>query len=194
MCSDDLDPVCERLTRAIGIADPFRRRMYVLGVVTRALESDGVAAPILVGGGAVDFYTLGGCATQDIDVVIAARDKLDAVLRELGFSKERGQRHWYSPDSDVAIEAPDDTLAGSLERVAVVDVDDLQVQVIGIEDLIMDRLRDYVHWQSISDGEWAGRLIALHEASIVWEYLNCQAETEGLLEALESVSRACGSS
>jgi len=29
-------------------------------------------------------------------------------------------------------------------------------------------------------------LIALHEASIDWEYLNCQAEKEGLLEALES--------
>jgi hypothetical protein len=166
--------------------------MYVLGVVTRALESDGVAAPILVGGGAVDFYTLGGYATQDIDVVIAARDKLDAVLRELGFSKERGQRHWYSPDLDVAIEAQDDTLAGSLERVAVVDVDDLQVQVIGIEDLIMDRLRGYVHWQSISDREWAGRLTALHEASIDWEYLNYRAKTEGLLEALDSVSRECG--
>ena len=55
------------------------------------------------------------------------------------------------------------------------------------EDLIMDRLRGYVHWQSMSDGEWAGRLIALHEASIDWEYLNCQAEKEGLLEALESL-------
>jgi len=168
--------------------------MYVLGLVTRALESDGVTAPILVGGGAVDFYALGGYATQDIDVVIAGRDKPDAVLRKLGFSKERGQRHWYSQDLDVAIEAPDDALASSLERVAVVDVDDLQVQVIGIEDLTMDRLRGYAHPQSTSDGEWAGRLIALHEASIDWEYLNCQAEKEGLLEALESVSRACGSS
>ncbi|HPU76357.1 MAG TPA: hypothetical protein PLG65_09365, partial [Bacillota bacterium] len=33
----------------------------------------------------------------------------------------------------------------------------------------------------------AGRLIALHEASIDWEYLNCQAEKEGLLESLESL-------
>lgn len=166
--------------------------MYVLGIVTCAMVADGAVPPILVGGGAVDFYTLGGCATQDIDVVIADRDKLDAVLRKLGLSKERGQRHWYSQDLDVAIEAPDDTLAGSLERFAVVDVDDLQV--IGIEDLIMDRPRGYAHRQSTSDGEWAGRLIALHEASIDWEYLNYQAEKEGLLEALESVSRTCGSS
>jgi hypothetical protein len=194
VCSVDHDSFRRRLAQAAGIADPFRRRMYVLGIVTSALVADGVVPPILVGGGAVDFYTLGGYATQDIDVVIAARDKLDAVLKELGFSKERGQRHWYSKHLDVAIEAPDDTLAGSLERVAVVEVDDLQVQIIGVEDLIMDRLRGYVHWQSISDGEWAGRLIALHEASIDWEYLNYQAEKEGLLEALESVSRACGSS
>lgn len=62
------------------------------------------------------------------------------------------------------------------------------------EDLIMDRLRGYVHWQSMSDGEWAGRLIALHEASIDWEYLNCRAKIEGLPEALESVSHECGSS
>lgn len=138
MCSVDHDSVRRRLAQAASIADPFRRRMYVLGIVTSALVADGVVPPILVGGGAVDFYTLGGYATQDIDVVIAAHDKLDAVLK--------------------------------------------------------DRLRGYTHWQSVSDGERVGRSIALHEASKDWEYLNCQAEKEGLLEALESVNRACGSS
>ena len=46
--------------------------MYVLGIVTNALVADGVVPPILVGGGAVDFYALGGHATQDTNVVIAA--------------------------------------------------------------------------------------------------------------------------
>ena len=87
----------------------------------------------------------------------------------------------------MAIEAPDYTLPGSLERVAVADVDDLQVHVIGIEGLIMNRLRGCARRRSTCDGEWAGRLIALHEASIDWEYLNGQAEKEGLLESLESL-------
>jgi len=49
--------------------------------------------PILVGGCAVEFYTLGSYATQDIDVVIPERREFDLALRALGFSKEKGQRH-----------------------------------------------------------------------------------------------------
>ncbi len=193
MCSRDADPdrfreFRESIARAASIAEPFKRRLYVLGVITRALEPAGVV-PILVGGCAVEFYTLGGYATQDIDVVVSGRDEFGSVLRSLGFSRGAGQRHWYSERLDVAIEAPDSVLAGSRERVAVVEVDGYDVHVMGLEDIILDRLRAFAFWKSSADGEWAGRMIALHRSEIEWAYLKKQAELEGLADALETVRR-----
>lgn len=193
MCSRDaecggLGELREAIARAAGIGEPFKRRLYVLAVITRALEPRGVV-PVLVGGCAVEFYTLGGYATQDIDVVVSGRDEFDEVVRDLGFCRGPGRRHWYSEELDVAIEAPDTVLAGSLERVAVVEVDGFDLHVIGLEDLILDRLRAFAHWKSSADEEWAGRLIALHESEIDWGYLKGQAQLEGLADALETAKR-----
>ncbi len=176
------------LARAHEIPEPFKRRLYVLGVITSKLadEPSGVL-PILVGGGAVEFYSLGGYTTYDIDVVVGNRDRFGAVLTELGFSKCRGERHWYHVELNIAIEAPDSVLAGSMERVALVEVEGLQVHVIGIEDLIMDRLRACVYWRSESDCEWASRMMAIHQDSIDWNYLEKQANEEGLNDTLLSL-------
>lgn len=201
MCSNNLDksedltiedaellPYRKALAGARDIAEPFKRRLYILGVITAALASKDIT-PVLVGGCAVEFYTFGGYATQDIDVVVAGRHEFDLVLRGLGFSRGAGQRHWYSEELDIAIEAPDNVLAGSREKVIVVEVDGFHVNIIGLEDLILDRLRALAFWQSSSDGEWAGRIIALHEPEIDWEYLRSQAAHEGLIDALEDARR-----
>lgn len=178
----------QALAEAIRIAEPFKRRLYALGVITSALAPRGII-PILVGGCAVEFYTFGGYATQDIDVVVSGRDEFDSVLRSLGFSKDTGQRHWYSEELDLAIEAPDNVLAGSRERVVTLEIDSFIVYIIGLEDLILDRLRAFVFWRSPSDGEWASRMIALHETEIDWDYLTAQAARENLGDALERVRR-----
>lgn len=178
----------EYLAKAASIAEPFKRRLYVLGVITGALARRNIV-PILVGGCAVEFYTLGSYATQDIDVVVSGRDEFDSALRSLGFSKGAGQRHWYSEELDLAIEAPDSVLAGSRERIVTVEVNDFKIHVIGLEDLILDRLRAFVFWKSSADGEWASRIIALHESEIDWDYLESQATREGLADALETVRR-----
>jgi len=189
--SPEIARLREHLQKAADIAEPFKRRMYALGVISAALAPRGIV-PILVGGCAVEFYTLGSYATQDVDVVVSGRDEFDEVLRSLGFSKGAGQRHWYSEGLDLAIEAPDSVLAGSLERVVAVEVEGFTVHIIGLEDLLMDRLRAFVHWRSAADGEWAARIIALHASGIDWPYLEDQAAREGLTDALETVRRGAG--
>ncbi|MEW6106683.1 MAG: UbiD family decarboxylase, partial [Bacillota bacterium] len=151
--SPEIARLREHLQKAADIAEPFKRRMYALGVISAALAPRGIV-PILVGGCAVEFYTLGSYATQDVDVVVSGRDEFDEVLRSLRFSKGTGQRHWYSEELDLAIEAPASVLAGSLERVVAVEVEGFTVHIIGLEDLLMDRLRAFVYWQSAADGEW----------------------------------------
>ena len=52
-----------------------------------------------------------------------------------------------------------------------VDVEGLRVVVIGVEDLLIDRLRAWVHWRSEEDGRWTRRLAGLHGDRIDWNYL-----------------------
>lgn len=99
-------------------------------------------------------------------------------------------RHWYHADLDVAIEVPDDVLAGSEDKVTQVEIEDLNVYIIGVEDLIIDRVNAYVHWRSIDDGDWAKELMALYRDEIDWDYLVTSAQTEELLDALNTLKSA----
>ena len=58
------------------------------------------------------------------------------------------------------------------------------VYIIGVEDLIIDRLDAYVHWDSTDDGNWAQELLALYQQDIDWTYLKTRAQAEGVIEAL----------
>ncbi|BAS26463.1 hypothetical protein [Limnochorda pilosa] len=80
-------------------------------------------------------------------------------------------------------------MAGSPERVSTIDVRGLSVPVIGVEDLILDRLRAAAHWRSQADEEWAARLVALHDHSLDWPYLEAQAAAERLAGTLEKVRK-----
>jgi len=54
----------------------------------------------------------------------------------------------------VVIEVPDRQLAGSMDKVIRLDLGDVgYVFVIGVEDLILDRLRACVYWKSSVDCE-----------------------------------------
>ena len=50
-------------------------------------------------------------------------------------------------------------------------MDGLRVVVIGVEDLLIDRLRAWVHWRSDEDGRWARRLALLYSDRIDWRYV-----------------------
>jgi len=64
-----------------------------LGLVNKKLAT--ANKPIIVGGTAVEFYTAGGYATLDLDIVYPS-EPLDQVFKELGLKKEG--RYWYSEE------------------------------------------------------------------------------------------------
>jgi hypothetical protein len=76
--------------------------------------------------------------------------------------------------------------------VTEVEIEGMSLYIIGVEDLIIDRLNAFVHWKSDRDGEWAKQLMALHEDEIHWEYLRERARTEGVLDALNGLRREIG--
>ena len=173
-----------------------KRTLKAIGLISKALQHFGVL-PILVGGQAVEIYTFGKYTTFDVDFVLSGHEVANHILLALGFSaKDLGHSHWYYPALDLPIEVPDSVLFGSMDKVTQIQIEDLEIYIIGTEDLILDRLRAAVHWQSTSDMEWAAFLLQsyLQDEAFDVEYLVTEAqkpehavfkELTTLLEALQ---------
>lgn len=185
-----MDPEARRrrLEALADEPDPLRRRLVALGLLTDRL-AEAEIEPILVGGTALEFYTAGGYATKDLDLALPLSPEVDAAFAELGFRKEG--RYWYREDLDLLIEAPaPEGLPGEDAPRTRVEIDGLVVAIIGVEDLLLDRLRGWVHWKSEEDGRWTRRLALLYADRIDWDYLRGRAgERPEEAEALESVAR-----
>lgn len=166
----------------------FRRRLLVTGYLTQKLAAQEIL-PVIVGGHAVEIYTFQDYATQDLDLVIANRHLAGELLEQLGFEKLAGARHWINTELDLAIEIPDDLLAGDYNRLLELVIADYTVYIIGVEDLIIDRLNAYVHWKSISDYEQALKIYITHQEKIDEEYLEKQAKANQVLAGLEHLHR-----
>lgn len=183
----NIEQLKSRLSEAVELPSAIDRRMTTLAVVTQALLDRGVMA-VLVGGGAVEFYTAGGYTTTDLDVITPSVSDVESTMTELGFTKSG--RHWQREELDVFIEMPTPPLDGSADKVVEVDMGDLRVFVIGVEDLIFDRLKAYEYWKSKDDGRWARRLMTLQQDTIDWEYLERRVADEGLQDAYTGLKEA----
>lgn len=149
--------------------EPRRRRLLALGLLTERLAKHGIE-PILVGGAALEFYTAGGYATADVDLAMPSSKEVHAAFAALGF--EREGRYWHHAELDLLFEAPAPPgLPGEDSPRTETDVDGRRIVVIGIEDLLIDRLRAWVHWKSDEDGRWARRLALLYRHRIDWRYI-----------------------
>lgn len=159
----------ERLESLADEPNPARRRLVALALVADRLAEDSIE-PILVGGAALEIYTEGGYATGDIDLALPKVPEVDRAFADLGFRKQG--RFWVREDLDLFFEAPAPAgLPGETAPRTELDVEGMRVVVIGLEDLLLDRLRAAVHWQSPEDRRWARRLILLYPDRLDWEYL-----------------------
>lgn len=174
----------ERLQRSSIIENPLKRRLWILAILTEALKSIG-ERPILIGGEALEYYTLGGYTTGDIDIALPSSKEVDAIFSKLGFHKEG--RYWIRNDIDALIEAPTSDLAGEDAPLMEVEIEDMRCYIIGLEDLIIDRLNGYVHWQWEDDRRWVKRLLYLHSKEINKEYLFSKAREQATEEALAGI-------
>jgi len=165
----------------------LEKKIEILAVVTKALEKINVK-PVIVGGQAVEFYTSGGYATMDIDMICAKSiSDINAILEPLGF--EKSGKYWVIEDNNISIviEVPSGPLAGDKNKLTKVEVDeDLAAYFIGIEDIIIDRLNRYKHWKVYSDKEWIIGMIILNYDEIEWDYIYEKAKKERVIEELEN--------
>jgi len=157
---------------------PARRRLVALALLSDRLREDGIE-PVLVGGAARELDTGGGYATGDVALALPRCPEVDAAFEALGFRTEG--RFWIREDLDLLFEAPAPAgLPGEDAPRTRVSVEGMEVVVLGIEDLLLDRLRAEVHWKSLEDGRWARRLAGLYTDRIDWAYL--EAKVAGVPE------------
>ena len=89
---------------------------------------------------------------------------------------------------DLLFEAPAPAgLPGEDAPRTEVEVDGLRVVIIGIEDLLIDRLRAWVRWNSDEDGRWVRRLALLYPDRIDWHYV--RERTSKIPEEAEALSK-----
>lgn len=172
------------LKRAKGIRSLIEKKLFVVGILTSEFRKSGIT-PVVVGGSAVEFYTSGVYESLDIDLVIEKKEKIKVLFKKLGFEKKG--RHWFHPDYEIDIEIVGLNLSGSKEMLTKVNIEDYKVFVIGIEDLIVDRLCACKFWNSTLDCEQANVLLNTHKDKIDHEYLKNRAEQEEVIEKLDEI-------
>jgi len=168
------------------INNELKRILYFCALLTEALKPKGIR-PIVVGGQALEFYTLGNYSTLDVDLVSTGYREIGEILEEWGF--EKFGRHWNHDELRIAIEIPSEVLSGSYDRLLEVEIDNFSVYIIGVEDLIVDRLNSYVHWHIKDDKYWVRTMMALYFDKIDWAYLEKASKRELTYEAFIEIKR-----
>jgi hypothetical protein len=170
---------------------PLKRQLLMVGFITKLLEEKGKKAPVVIGGCALSYYSREVYFTTDIDLAYAEREALDSVLKSAGF-QQKG-RYWVHEGLKMVIEAPASKLAEEEAPVEIVEVGEgLQCTIIGLEDLIIDRMNACKHWKSAIDCEMVELLVNRYYGDLDWLYLERKAakpENDTLSELQEIKKR-----
>jgi len=163
--------------------NPLRMKMLLIGYITDRLEKKAQHV-VLVGGQAVETYTGGQFTTGDVDITTTDSKTTEEFLKSLGFRNV--SMIWLNEQLGVAIQIVGDSLAGSFEKTRTIQTGPYNVKVIGVEDLIVDRLSHAKLWNSSGDLEKAKVLYANFERQIDESYLKETAAKRGVKDFLAS--------
>ena len=161
----------------------LKRKMLLLGYLSERL-SVVKAVLFLVGGQAVETYSAGVFVTGDIDVTTTNTAATEELLSKLGFAKEG--MIWLNPRLGMAVQIVSSYPRRSL-RARTFVVEGYSVKVVGVEDLIIDRLAAAKFWKSERDFEQARALFESFRDSIDSAYLDETAREEMVTDFLSRI-------
>ncbi len=128
----------------------FEHALALGAAASDAVAKAGHPRPILVGGGAVEFFTSGAVTSGDFDFVTEAVAAFTAALLALGFRRENCVGHLlrglYHPDFDIGVEIVSGQLydgRSDRSRLILVDVHGHQLRLPPVENLIADRMGQF---------------------------------------------------
>jgi hypothetical protein len=161
--------------------DELARKMLLIGYLTERLEKDKPESVYLVGGQAVETYTAGQFRTGDIDIVTPDSKAAGEILKRIGF--ERKGMIWLNKDLGLAIHIVG-LFAQNSEKARIIHAGPYKVRIVGIEDLIVDRLAAAKFWNSQVDLEQATALWKGFRKQIDLQYLRRRARQEKVEDVL----------
>ena len=134
------------------------------------MKKRGFLAPVLVGGAAVEIYSLSAINTGDFDISTPLQDVFEEELQRHGFIRPSGPgmatRGWIHPELKLGFEVVSDNLLGGMadrDRVELLEfAPDGEVAVISVEDIIADRMGQFASGTAPDMREQARRLFILH--------------------------------
>ncbi len=130
----------------------FLAALRMLARASEGLAQRGFSRPVLVGGGAVEFYTGSAIMTGDIDVTTPVQPELEEELQKLGFVRPSGAgkstRGWVHPDIGLGFEVVasvpmDGNIPAAHLTLLTPVAGEPEVAIISVEDLIADRMGQY---------------------------------------------------
>ena len=178
------------IKKLLSIEDPVKRKALFIALFSREVVRRGGKQPIIVGGQAVEIYTQGSYTTGNIDVK-SPLELTEVVLKEWGFVKSG--RPWINKELDIYV----DWLGSSLEegdeaekRTAIIKItDELNIRVISVEEIVIDRLGAFKWWGDTDSLMWAKVLIRVKKSidSLDEAYIRDRAKKADLLDILEEI-------
>jgi hypothetical protein len=158
----------------------LKKKMLLLGYVTGRLERKSESV-YLVGGQAVETYTGGQFTTGDIDITTTNRKATEKILERVGFKREG--MVWLNESLGLAVHIVGSVPSRS-EKTRSIHVARYTVRVVGVEDLIIDRLAAAKFWKSQRDAEQAKALFTSFKKQVDMRYLKKRAREEKVNDIL----------
>lgn len=185
----DIQQAGADLTRLRAVRNPLEVQLRTAAVLARLLVPIG-GPVVVVGGSAVSFYTGGAYLSRDVDLVTdVPGPQIFGVLERIGFRRQDGA--WIHAEVDVVVDFPSPPLAGDSRRVTQVQTSDGPISIIGLEDLLIDRLNAVVHWGDSEAREWCVTMLALHP-KLDRAYVEQRAAEEGVQQELQAAIHEAG--
>jgi hypothetical protein len=156
----------------------LRKKMLLLGYITSKLEKKKQSI-FLVGGQAVETYTAGQFPTGDIDVTTSDSATTQKVLKGLGF-EEIGMI-WLNKQLGIAFH-----IVGYFapERPRTISIGPYKARIVGVEELVLDRLSAAKFWNIPADYEKAKVLYDNFKKQIDMDYLRKMAKEKNVEDSL----------
>lgn len=163
------------LDKVKNTESPLKKQLLMVGIITKLFDEQGKEPPIVIGGCALAYYSREVYFTSDIDLACKDAETLNMILLDLGFKKMG--RYWINEILKIAIEVPVTTLTEEDSPIEIVELGEgFYCKIIGIEDLLIDRMNACKYWKSETDCEMVELLIKKYINEIDWQYLEKKAK------------------
>lgn len=151
-------------------ATTTERRLDQRLLVAAAFTTVMASPPIVVGGTAEEYWTRDEYQPTDLDLIPGPSLADEAAFKEIGLEKKG--RHWGRKDLPVVTEFPHDE-SFEVMRTSHEVVGGVDVRVIGVDDLYLERLGQTTMSESTEDVHFASALAVAvaNWAQLDWTYI-----------------------